>query len=85
MIKKADWVIAKLDKLKIIGFVTRVSKDKKWADIRWTQKGITWSKRMPVTSLVVVTTIPVNLGGIEGEATDYTRKTELASQSHFLW
>ena len=80
-IKKADWVVTKLDKTKIIGFVVRVSKDKKWADVKWTQNGITWSKRMPCDSLIVVTTIDVNMGEFVAEVTDLTRTREVSSQS----
>lgn len=80
-VKKSDWVVANLDKVKILGFVTRVSRNKEWADVRWTQNGITWTKRMPTKFLTIVTTIDVNLGGLCAEVTDYTRKNELASHS----
>jgi hypothetical protein len=73
MIKKADWVKAKLLGFNCIGFVQRVAKDGSWADVRWKMGNQEWSKRMPSEALVPQTTIRVG----DWEVTDVTRELEL--------
>ena len=73
MVKRGDWV--KTRSSSMVGFVKRVARDGSWADVKW--QG--WSKRMPTSSLEIMTTIPVTLGGQHGAMTDMTREAELAA------
>jgi hypothetical protein len=66
--KKGDWVMNKADgDYKPIGFVIRVSHKNKWADVRWSIQGREYVKRMSFDSLIVVTTIPINLVGVASQ------------------
>ena len=73
-IKRADWVRTKDDSGRaIVGIVRRVALDGSWADVRWRSGGEEWSKRMPVSALVIQHTIPF----AGGTVTDMTREREL--------
>lgn len=67
-IKRYDWVTTKTGGR---GIVKRVAKDGTWADVDWGA----WSKRMPTSLLIVLTTIPIGDGWT---VTDITREKELA-------
>lgn len=68
-IKIADWVTCSGCK----GIVKRLAKDGTWADVDWG----THRKRMPVTALTVVTTLPIGDGWT---VTDMARASELGHQ-----
>ena len=73
-VKRADWVTTAHGGR---GIVTRLARDGSWADVRWRAPGMTpaeWSKRMPTSSLTVVTTLPLPGGWT---VTDVTRADEL--------
>jgi hypothetical protein len=66
--KKGDWVMNKTDRdYKPIGFVVRVSRKNKWADVKWNIQGREYVKRSPINDLKVVTTIPVSLVGVASQ------------------
>lgn len=73
-VRKADWVVTKLDPTGPHGFVTRMAKDGSWVDVRWSVGGHTWTKRMRLDELDVKHTIRLADGGW---VTDETRKREL--------
>jgi hypothetical protein len=59
--EKGDWVVDKKDSPKnVIGYVTRVAKDGKWTDVKWSDGKKKWTKRVPTDSLKIVTTIPLS-------------------------
>jgi len=66
MIKLADWVTTEVGGR---GIVKRIAKDGSWADVDWGQ----WRKRMPTSSLIILTTIPIGNGYT---VTDMTRESE---------
>ena len=78
-VRRADWVSTIADPSGNVGFVTRVAKDGRWADVRWIDERLTppeWVKRMPTGALIVRHTIP-QPGGMT--VTDMTRECELGS------
>ena len=59
-IQRADWVTTPEGGL---GIVRRVAKDGTWADVRWREAELgEWSKRMRVSALRVLHTIPIGDG-----------------------
>lgn len=59
--EKGDWVVEKNNPPKnVIGYVTRVAKDRQWTDVKWTDGKKRWTKRVPTNSLKIVTTIPLS-------------------------
>lgn len=68
-IQRADWVRCKRDPASFVGIVKRVARNGAWADVDWH----THTKRMPASSLEVLSTIPFG----EGTVTDMTREREL--------
>lgn len=82
-VKRADWVRAVNGPATVEGIVLRVARDGSWADVRWGDgTGREWSKRMPTSALVVLTTIRRVIGGAEWEITDLTREWELDGVQH---
>jgi hypothetical protein len=73
VIKKADWVTCQ----GAPGFVTRVSKNGTWADVRFTVDGKEYFKRMPTNSLIVKHTISIEDGYT---ITDVQREKELSNE-----
>lgn len=67
--KRVDWVEC-IELPGTVGFVTRVSKDGSWADVKWSG----WSKRMRCAALRVLHTIPLGSGVT---VTDMTREQEM--------
>ena len=74
IVKRADWVTTPYGGH---GIVRRVSKNGSWADVDWG----THTKRMPVRSLIVLTTIPFGNGWT---ITDVTRERELEDKAALL-
>ena len=71
-LKRFDWVYCE-GFPDIYGIVTRIAKDKTWADVKWSN-GV--SKRMNIHALVVHHTIPIAKGCT---VTDMIREKELTS------
>lgn len=66
-LKSADWVTTEHGGR---GIVTKLAKDGTWANVNWGPH----SKRMPTSSLIVLTTIDIS---DEWTVTDVTRENEL--------
>lgn len=73
-IRRSDWVQTLCGS---IGFVIRVAKDNSWADVRWHMNDLEWSKRMPTSSLTILTTIPISRCMT---VTDMAREKELVDE-----
>ena len=74
-VKRADWVTTPFGGR---GIVRRVAKDGTWADVRWRDGHLEWSKRMRIAALIVQTSLPLG-GGLT--VTDMTRERELAEET----